>query len=503
MINGTVGEFHTLNPIIAGDGESFAAIAPVFDSLTGASPIDASPMPLGLADWWEIAPDGVTYTFHLNTRAKWHDGADFTAEDVKFTFDAQGSEELGSAYTGIFLESVASYRVIDPDTFEVTTNGVRAEFLYDIGLVSIIARHIWEPVPFAEWASDPGSTGQDTSRVVGTGLFRFAGWAPGESITYARNDAYHDVVANVERLVLRIYPDSTAYFNGLLTGELDIAGLEPEEIETAQSTEGLVVQSYPTFGFGYYMTNLDPAKTTLFQDRRVRQALFYALDREAIVRDILLGRAEVAYGLQPSISVAYAPERMTTTYTYDPDKARQLLTEAGWTDTDGDGVVDKDGQPFRFTLSYTVDTHDQMVAYIQDAWKAIGVAMEPEPIDFNLLLEMVLQTFDFEMAILGNGIPQNASNRYFYACNQYPAGFNSVKYCNPEVDRLYEQASRELDPARRVELLIQADNLVNEDLPMGIMHFNTAVDAHRDRVHNVFPGAFGSGGFEYVWVEQE
>ncbi len=131
-----------------------------------------------------------------------------------------------------------------------------------------------------------------------------------------------------------------------------------------QETDGLAVATYPTADFTFYLTNLDPEKTTLFQDVRVRQALLYALDRESIARDILLENALVAHGTQPVISYAYAPERLTTQYTYDPEKAKALLAEAGWADADGDGILEKDGTPFSFEVLYTAGspTFDQEVA---------------------------------------------------------------------------------------------------------------------------------------------
>ena len=165
----------------------------------------------------------------------------------------------------------------------------------------------------------------------------------------------------------------------MINGEIDAASVPPADAATVEATEGLELAVYPTRGFSFYMTNLDPEKSEFFLDQRVRQALFYGLDRESIVDDILLGYGEVAQGTQPVISYAYAPDRIETTYTFDPDRAKALLEEAGWTDTDGDGIVDKDGEPFAFELIYGSGspTTDQIVAYMQDAWRAIGVRHDP------------------------------------------------------------------------------------------------------------------------------
>ena len=125
------------------------------------------------------------------------------------------------------------------------------------------------------------------------------------------------------------------------------SGLEPADVETVQATEGLKVAIYPTRSFTFYMTNLDPEKTELFLDDRVRQALFYGLDRESIVNDILLGYAEVAQGHAAGHLLCLRSRPDHDEYDFDPEKAKSLLAEAGWTDTDGDGIVDKDGQPLR------------------------------------------------------------------------------------------------------------------------------------------------------------
>ncbi len=208
-------------------------------------------------------------------------------------------------------------------------------------------------MPVAEWRNDPGATGTDPSRVIGSGPFKFQEWRQGESVTLVRNDDYYGKVPYIDTYTLRIWPDQTAVVNALLNDEIDAAELEPSDIAAVEGTPGITVAHYPTRGFTYYEFNLDPEVTTKWQDQRVRQALLYALDRESIVNDILLGYAEVAQGTQPVVSYAYAPDEITTKYTYDPEKAKALLAEAGWTDTDGDGIVDKDGEALSFELLYS------------------------------------------------------------------------------------------------------------------------------------------------------
>ncbi len=198
--------------------------------------------------------------------------------------------------------------LIDDDTFEVVAKEPLFTFLYDIRRLHHAQAHLGER-PFAEWRNDPGATGTDPSRVIGSGPWKFQEWRQGESVTLVRNDDYYGKVPYLDTYVLRIWPDQTAVVNALLNGEIDAAELEPSDVAAVEGTPGIAVAHYPTRGFTFYEFNLDPEVTTKWQDQRVRQAMFYALDRESIVNDILLGYAEVAQGTQPVVSYAYAPDQ--------------------------------------------------------------------------------------------------------------------------------------------------------------------------------------------------
>jgi len=375
--------------------------------------------------------------------------------------------------------------------------------LFDIQAAWIVPKHIWENVPIADWRTDPGATGADPSRVIGSGPFKFGEWRQGESITLNRNDDYHGKVPYLDSYVLRIWPDQTAVVNALLNGEIDAAGLEPADISAVEGTPGIKVAHYPTQSFTYYEFNLNPEVTTLWQDQRVRKALLYGLDRESIVNDILLGFAEVAQGTQPVISYAYAPDQVRTKYNYDPEKAKSLLAEAGWTDTDGDGVVDKDGQALSFEFLYPAGspTSDQIVAYMQDAWGEIGVSATPRALEFPALIEATTTNPTFEIALYGFQWDASFIQDQMFGCEQYQVGFNDMKYCNPELDAIYAEAKRTFDEDPRRELLIEASNIVNDEQPVAVLHFSQDHTAYSDRLQNFTPGPWGID-LSYVWIQQ-
>lgn len=500
FIDANLGDVQTIQPLFAEDEYSVKVVGLIYEPLVGSDPRTGQPAPTGLADSWDIAPDGKTYTFYLNQDAKWHDGVDITAADVQFSFDALANPDVGSAYSQSFLDATASWRAIDDDTFEVVAKEPLYTFLYDLS-AWIIPKHIWEGVPVADWRTDGGATGQDPARVVGSGPFRFREWRQGESLTLDRNDDYYGHVPYLDSYTLVVWPDQTAAINALLNGEVDAAILEPADLATVSGAPGTMVATYPTADFIFYLTNLDPERSPYFQDRQVRQALLYALDRESIARDILLDQAEVAVGTQPVISYAYAPDQITTHYNYDPEKARSLLAEAGWTDTDSDGVVEKDGRPLGFELIYPSGspTYDQQIAYMQDAWKAIGVAMTPRALEFPALIDAMTVDHTFDIALLGFSWDATFIQDAMFGCAQYEGGFNVVKYCNEEVDRLNAEAKRAFDLEDRRALIIEATDLVNEDLPVSVLHFNDESVGYSDRLQNFRPNAWGTD-LSYVWI---
>jgi peptide/nickel transport system substrate-binding protein len=502
FIDSNTSDIQTVHPFLAEEATSLSIAGLIFEQLIGGDVRTGQPSPTGLADSWEIAPDGVTYTFHLNEEAKWHDGVDITADDVEFSLDALANPDTGSVYTGTFVDSVESWRAIDDNTFEVVAKEPLFTLLYDI-VAYIVPKHIWESVPVAEWRNDPGATGADPSRVIGSGPFKFQEWRQGESVTLVRNDDYYGKVPYIETYTLRIWPDQTAVVNALLNDEIDAAALEPSDIAGVEGTPGIQVTHYPTRGFSYYEFNLDPEVTTKWQDKRVRQAFLYALDRESIVNDILLGYAEVAQGTQPVVSYAYAPDRITTKYNYDPEKARSLLAEAGWTDSNGDGVVDKDGDSLSFEFLYPAGspTSDQLVAYMQDAWAAIGVEATPRSLEFSALIEATTTDPSFEIALYGFSWDATFIQDAMFGCDQYQVGFNDMKYCNPDLDAINDEAKRTFDEEARRELLIEASNIVNEEQPVAVLHFSQAHAAYGDRLQNFIPSTWGVD-LTYVWIQQ-
>lgn len=515
LIWADITDIDSLAAALGDDSPTNDILGMIHEGLVGVSPVDGTIVP-GLADSYEIAADGITYTFFLNEDATWHDGEDFTADDVAFTIDAYLDPQTNSAYTGIIDQNLASYEVVDENTIRLIAEDQLATFLYDVpGTMFMMAEHIWADVPHADWLTSPGNTGQDPSMVVGTGPFTFVEWVPGDHVTLAKNPNYWDAEAmpHLDEIIFRVLPDENTAVQALIAGEIDWYERLPfSQVETLEQEEDLQVSVYDTLSFNWYAANIE---NPIFADPVVRQAMLLALDRTLMAEEIYLGFAVQADGTQPVLSPSYAPDQIESVYNYDPEMATQILTDAGWTDSDGDGFLDKDlnedgevaaSENLRFDFIFTrgVATYDQQVPYMQQAWAEIGIDMLPQAVPFPTLQERT-QTGDFDVALFGfNWSPDGGQGIMFRCENAPPNGFNSMRYCNPEYDALDDQMIRTLDTEARIDMQVQLANMVNNDAAAGILVFRQSASGIAGRVHNMFPTGFSQyWSISYAWVDQE
>jgi peptide/nickel transport system substrate-binding protein len=507
VIHSQTSDIGTLNTTLSTDVYSGWITGFLFDGLVGASPIDGTDVP-GLADSWESAEDGVTYTFHLNPNAKFHDGTPVTAADVEFTFQSVLAEDSQSVRRSTVAATLKEIKVIDDHTVQLIALAPSATFVSDAaGQFGILPKHIWESVPFAEFGADPGSTGADPSRVIGSGPFKFVEWVANDHVTLERNADYWDPtgVPVIDRYIYRVVVDPNANLQSLITGESDIADVPfSQGTSLKESNPELNVVNFDTVSMNFYHVNQDESKVTLFTDPKVRQALHYALDRQLIADSVYFGFAIQANGNQPVLSQAYAPDRTNTIYNFDPDTANALLDEAGWVDSDGDGIREKDGQKFSFEALYSegVATYEQQIPYMQEAWRAIGIEMIPTAVPFQTLLDQT-DSGTYSMAVQGFSWSIDGNQIAMYGCEYTPpGGFNSMRYCNERYDELETQALTELDFEKRVNLLIEADNIANDEVATGNIVFRQSIVGSSPRIHNYIPNGYGTvWSIPRVWVD--
>jgi peptide/nickel transport system substrate-binding protein len=349
-----------------------------------------------LAGSYEFSEDERTITFHLRPGVKWHDGKPFTAGDVAFTYQATASGDYPNdtpdfathlegyeEYHNGSADSVRGIRVIDDNTISFTFSSVYAGTLAYFADRPVLAKHIWENAPISTW-NEATSLLQNP---VGTGPFKFSEYVPDQYVSLVRNPDYFDGAPRIDQFIYKVSNRDTAQAE-LISGELDIAELSsfnPSDLKLYEDNKITIVEHV---GSGAQYATLDYNDPRL-ADVRVRQALLYAVDRKAIIDRLLYGHGIVLNTLLHPESYVY-PDDLEP-YAYNPEKAKALLAEAGWKDSDGDGIVEKGGQKFILTLNYPTGnrTRELSAPVLQQYWRDIGIETELILADFNSTLAIL------------------------------------------------------------------------------------------------------------------
>lgn len=484
---GTFADARILNPILHSDSPSKKVTSLIFDSLVTVHPPDGRVVGL-LAESWQQSADGLTYTFKLHSGVRFHDGTELTADDVKFTYEAILDEGINSprrATIGAALAGPDSIVVKDPYTIEFRLKETYAPFLTTVPIYGILPKHLLGDKKGADF------NGADFNRgPIGTGPFRFKEWVTDSHIILEAHADYFRGRPRIDQFVHKVVKDSTAVAAQLKTGEIDYAEFQPAMLEELADVPHLAITKFDDFSFLFYTYQLDPKSTTLFQDKTVRQALLYGLDRQSIVDAVLFGQGVVADSIFPLVSWARDPSD-NPSYPYDPDRARQLLDQAGWIPGPDDIRV-KDGQKLAFTVyTNTGNTVREAVTTImQEQWKEIGVQVTPKKEEWTALVSRLTESNDFEIALVGFSWTFDPDPSPVWSSKSQQGGLNFNGYSNPVVDKLLDDALKVADREQRKASYKEIDQIVLDDLPTPILFYEKQLYAVNTRVQNLKPNAF-------------
>jgi peptide/nickel transport system substrate-binding protein len=474
VIYGVTTQPIRLNPITQPDIVSRWAIELLFDGLVDVD--DRLNLVPALATSWETSPDGLVLTFHLRRGVRWHDGQPLTAADVKFTYDTIRDPNAQPTIAKSDYTSIAEIQTPDDSTVVFRLSEPDASLPSKL-VTGIAPRHLLEGHDLA--------TAAFNRQPVGTGPFRLESWQSDRQLTFVANPDYFGGEPRLERIVWKIVPDTSALTLQLLSGEVDGAAVgEPRDFQRVQESSDLIV--YPVLG-GCFQISLQ-LQTPLFQDRRVRQALAYALNKKAMVDKIMAGAAVIATSDILPGSWAYNPE--VNTYPYDPDRARAMLAAAGW-QPGPDGTLVKDGQPFRFEL--LTDAGDQLrkeiVLFVQQQWADVGVQAEVVFLERNALISERLLKGRFEAALLQSSVRADPDLSRRFHSRAIDMGQNFLHYSNPTVDALLDQGLVAQAQADRRASYFELQRLMAEDLPQIPLFYPKTGYAFRADLKEVRPSS--------------
>lgn len=490
LTEGTFADAQVLNPILSTDTSSGEIISLLFNGVLTINPKTGQPEPR-LAETVQASSDGLTYTFTLRKGVKFHDGKELTADDVKFTYDTIFDPEVNSPRRSSLAQALSgpeSITVKDPHTVEFKLKQTYAPFLAQQMLYGILPKHLLGDKKGKAF----NSADFNTKSPVGTGPFEFKEWVKDDHITLIANPDYYLGKPKIDQYIYKIVKDATVVAAQLKTGEIDYGGFEPALLEELKKAPNLNVKTFDNLVFTYFSYQLDKTKTDLFQEKAVRQALVYALDRKAMLESIMFNQGAVADSIYPLISWARNPEG-NPNYNYNPDKAKQLLDGAGWK-AGSDGIREKNGKKLAFTLYTNAGNkvREAFVTAMQDQWKAIGVNATPKTEEWNAFLNRIGKSHDFEAFLVGFSWGVDPDETTMWGTKSYNAGFNDNKYSNAEVDKLLDQGIRTVDLNKRKEIYHKLDGLILDDLPSPILVFGKSLVAVNKRVQGLDPNAYNT-----------
>jgi len=476
----SIGDARRLNPIIANDSASGTINDQVFSGLVK---YDKDIKLIGdLAERWDVSRDGRTIIFHLRKGVQWHDGAPFTAEDCLFTYQRLMDPKVATPYGSSYMD-VAKAEAVDKHTFRVIYKEPFSPALESWSM-GMIPKHLLEGKDI--------NTDSFNRKPVGTGPYKLKEWTAGQKLVLEANERYFEGKPNIDHYLYRIIPDSSTMFQELLSGGVDMMGLNPlqylRKSETRRIRENYRKFRYPANAFTYMGYNL---KSPLFADKKVRQALAYAIDRQSIIDGVLMGIGQPCTGPFSYVSWAYNPK--VQPYPYEPDRAKRMLEEAGWKDVNGDGILKKDGRPFHFTILTNQGNGERIRVseIIQQNFKKVGIDAKIRVMEWQAFLEQIDKR-SFDAIILGWSMSRDPDLYDIWHSSKTGKGeYNFIGYNNPEVDRLLVQGRRVFGVEKRKKIYYRIHEILADEQPYAFLYVPDATPIVHKRFKGIEPAPLG------------
>lgn len=467
LIMGYPGSPTLFNSMYSDDGVSGDVQDLIFEGLVGSNKEDFTPNTEKLAESVEVSEDALTYTVKLKEGIKFHDGEKLTADDVVFTYNIPLNKDYDGPRKSYF-EALKSVEKVDDLTVRFNMKKVDAQF-HTVGLsFGILPEHILKDVPISEL----GEHEFNTKKPIGSGPFKFVEWKDGEYLKVEAFEDYYQGRPHLDTITLKFIPDTNSMLTQLQNRDIDfMAGVPPSDIETVKSFQddiGIKVEEGLALQYNFFAGNL---RNDLFKDKKVRQAITHAIDRETIINEVLEGHGEIAHTPESPLSWAYNED--VPQFDYDPEKAKKMLAEAGW-EPGSDGILEKDGKKFSFELKTNQGSkaREDIVVVLQEQLKEVGIEAKPKVVEFSsLIADLNPGVWNFDAIVLGWSLGTDPDPSGIYHTKEIEKGLNFNGYSNPELDNLMDQQLQEKDQEKRKELIGQIQAGLAEDQPYTFLYY--------------------------------
>ena len=478
LSTGEIAEPINLIPAMAADSASHNVTQYIYNGLIK---YDKDLKMVGdLAEKWEISDDKKNIIFYLKKNVLWHDGVEFTAEDVKFTYEFMVSEDTPTVYDGDF-RVIDNVEIIDKYTVKIVYKEVLATALNSWG-IWMMPKHALKGKP---------SKSNLQRNPIGTGPYKLEKWTPGQSVILTSFHDYFEGRPHIEKIFIRIIPNQTTQFLELLNGSIDIMGLTPKQ-EALDTKNGKYQNHYNTYSFldfsySYIGYNL---KKGIFGEKKFRQALSHAIDKQKIVNGLLYGKGYVAEG--PYKPDSYWYNTKLPKIEYNIEKSKALLKEIGVVDSNNDGFLDYKGKPITIGLvtNQGNDVRTKMAELIQHSWSQIGIKTEIKVLEWGSMLADI-EKGNFDAVILGWTTVLDPDQYDIWASERCGEKQNFICYQNKEVDDLLIKGRKTFNPEERKVYYDRLQEILLDEQPYTFLYFPYSHTGLSKRFKNIKPSANG------------
>ncbi len=494
LVLGTIGEPSNLNPYISMDSASHEVADMIFVApLRYNSNLELEPW---AAESVTLSEDGTMLTLRLKRGILWEDGVELTADDLVYTVTTVADPATGSPYAEDYMR-ITSVTALDRYTVQCTYASYYARALPSF-CQAILPRHVLEG---QDWRRGPFAR-----RPIGAGPFRLGPWEAGTRVTLEASPGYFAGRPYLDDIIYRVIPDSSTMFMELRARRLDMMGLSPEQY-LLQTRGGdwdrdFCKYRYLSAAYTYLGFNM---RHPFFQDKRVRLAISHAINREELVLGALLGQGVAAFGPYKPGTAVYHPTLKPVAQ--DRKLARRLLAEAGFTDSDGDGVVDRDGRPLAFTVLTNQGNAERILAatIIQSQLAAVGVKVEVRTVEWAAFINEFVNKGAFDAVILGWTItPDPDLYQVWHSSQAVAGGLNFTCFIDKELDALLEEGRQVPDENRRREIYWKVQEILAEEQPYCFLYVPYALPVVSARIQGIEPALAGiTWNLERWWTRTE
>ncbi len=465
----------SLNPTVGYYGYNLRGL--MYETLVEAA--DGSNVEPGLAESWSASEDGLVWTFKIREGATFSDGTPATAVEAAWTINWIIENEAPALVS--YLDGFSKAEAVDATTLQITldhpiSNMITSRLLY----IYILPPHVWEGMDAAAIAEF-----DDPSVTIGAGPYKMVDYQPDEYMILEANENYWRGKPPVDRIIYREYAGDDALIQALLSGEIDLIDLlPPSGVDALKDQAGITVDDKQGFAFSDVVVNssADGTQPASLRDPAVKEAIDHAIDREQIITVGYLGYARPAASfLSPAVGEFFDTNLQPTTY--DIAEANRILDEAGYKDSDGDGIrEDKDGNPMEYRL-YVDDSNGYYVRIgqiIADGLAQIGISAPPIAQSTDILTATQVD-YDYDMIYFewNPDADPHFMTSVFTCAETADGGWNDSGYCNPEYDKLFEAQSTAITSEERKDALWKIQEMIAKDRPLLVVAYQDALAAYR------------------------